>query len=75
MISCVLFQDWFLGLCSVLFLDLELCVYLYSELLELYLLLSSLLDGVLGLAWGLHVVFAGVSGVLNEMSIGPSACM
>ena len=74
-ISCVLFQDWFLGLCSVLFLDLELGVYLYSELLELYLLLSSLLDGVLGLAWGLHVVSAFVSGVLNEMSIGPSACM
>ena len=69
------FRIGFLGCVLSLFLDLELCASLYSELLELYLLLSSLLDGVLGLAWGLHIVSAGVSGVLSEMSIGPSACM
>ena len=69
------FRIGFLGCVLSLFLDLELCVSLYSELLELYLLLSSLLDGVLGLVWGLHVVSAGVSGVLNVMPIGPSACI
>ena len=69
------FRIGFLGCVLSLCLDLEWCVSLNFELLELYLLLSSLLDGVLGLVWGLHVVSDGVSRVLNEMSIGSSACM